>query len=73
MSQVVHQLTCRYTGRSVILVTHVTPVKALVARALNAPASAVFRMELSPGSFTRITYTRSDASLRLFNDTSHLH
>jgi len=67
------RLASRYAGESVIAVTHVTPVKALIARALDAPASALFAMELSPASFSRIAYTGTEASLRLFNETSHLN
>jgi ribonuclease H / adenosylcobalamin/alpha-ribazole phosphatase len=63
----------RYAGTSVVAVTHVTPVKALVADALEAPPSALFRMELSSACFSRITYTDGEACLRLFNDTSHIH
>jgi broad specificity phosphatase PhoE len=63
----------RYAGASVVAVTHVTPVKALVAEALGAPPSALFRMELSSACFSRITYTGGEACVRLLNDTSHLH
>lgn len=67
------QLLTRYPGQTVLLVTHVTPVKALVALGLGAPASAVFRMELHPGSLTEVQwYPQGAASLRLFNDTAHL-
>ena len=62
----------RYAGASVVAVTHVTPVKALVADALGAPPSALFRMELSSACFSRITYAGGEACVRLFNDTSHL-
>ena len=61
-----------YAGASVVAVTHVTPLKALVADALGAPPSSLFRMELSSACFSRITYTEGEACLRLFNDTSHL-
>src|SRR5215207_2503530 len=54
----------RYAGASVVAVTHVTPVKALVADALGAPPSALFRMELSSACFSRITYTGGEACVR---------
>ncbi len=66
-------LTARYAGGSVIAVTHVTPVKALVAHALGAPPAALFRMELSAAGFSRIAYTGEEASVKLVNDTSHLY
>lgn len=61
-----------YAGASVLAVTHITPVKALVAHALGAPPAALFHMELSSACFSRISYTGGEASVRLLNDTSHL-
>jgi ribonuclease H / adenosylcobalamin/alpha-ribazole phosphatase len=72
MASAAERLASRYAGASVVAVTHVTPMKALVAHALGAPPAAVFHMELSSACFSRISYTGSDASVRLFNDTSHL-
>jgi probable phosphoglycerate mutase len=73
MGAAARRLTARYAGGSVVAVTHVTPIKALVVNALGAPPEALFRMELSSAGFSRIAYTGEEASLRLFNDTSHLH
>ena len=42
----------RTPARTVVVVSHVTPIKTLVAHALDAPLDAVFRMELSPASVT---------------------
>lgn len=66
-------LTARYTGRTVLLVTHVTPIKTLVRLALGAPPEALFRMELSAASVSAVAYyADGNASVRLLNDTSHL-
>ena len=72
MRAAAERFASRYAGASVVAVTHVTPVKALVADALGAPPSALFRMELSSACFSRITYTGGEACVRLLNDTSHL-
>ncbi len=57
-----------YDGRTVVVVTHVSPIKALVRQALQAPPDALFRMELSPASATTIHWwTDGGASLRSFN------
>ena len=72
MRSAARRFASRYAGASIVAITHVTPVKALVADALGAPPSALFRMELSSACFSRITYTGGEACLRLFNDTSHL-
>ena len=42
----------QHAGRTVVVVSHVTPIKTLVANALKAPLDAVFRMELSPASIS---------------------
>ncbi|WP_399091680.1 bifunctional RNase H/acid phosphatase [Streptomyces sp. BBFR2] len=66
-------LTARYAGRTVLVVTHVTPIKQLVRLALGAPPEALFRMELSAASLSAVAYyADGNASLRLLNDTSHL-
>ncbi|ARI54831.1 bifunctional RNase H/acid phosphatase [Streptomyces rhizosphaericola] len=67
------RLTARYAGRTVLLVTHVTPIKTLVRLALEAPAQAMFRMELSAASISTVAYYGDgNASVRVLNDTSHL-
>ncbi|MGW0776292.1 bifunctional RNase H/acid phosphatase [Streptomyces sp. NPDC002835] len=63
----------RSQGRTVLVVTHVTPVKTLVRLALSAPPESLFRMELSAASLSAVAYyADGNASLRLLNDTSHL-
>ncbi|MCP9213084.1 bifunctional RNase H/acid phosphatase [Streptomyces cucumeris] len=67
------QLIARYGGRTVLLVTHVTPIKTLVRLALGAPPDSLFRMELSAASLSAVAYyADGNASLRLLNDTAHL-
>ncbi|MFE9018486.1 bifunctional RNase H/acid phosphatase [Streptomyces sp. NPDC007808] len=67
------KLTAAYAGRTVLLVTHVTPIKTLVRLALGAPPESLFRMELSAASLSAVAYyADGNASVRLLNDTSHL-
>ncbi|MFE9770482.1 bifunctional RNase H/acid phosphatase [Streptomyces sp. NPDC005931] len=67
------KLIAAYAGRTVLLVTHVTPIKTLVRLALGAPPESLFRMELSAASLSAVAYySDGNASVRLFNDTSHL-
>ncbi|CAM5235770.1 Bifunctional RNase H/acid phosphatase OS=Streptomyces alboniger OX=132473 GN=CP975_10295 PE=4 SV=1 [Streptomyces alboniger] len=67
------RLTAAYARRTVLLVTHVTPIKTLVRLALGAPPESMFRMELSAASVSAVAYyADGNASLRLLNDTSHL-
>ncbi|MFH9659746.1 bifunctional RNase H/acid phosphatase [Streptomyces sp. NPDC017248] len=67
------ELVAAYAGRTVLLVTHVTPIKTLIRLALGAPPTSLFRMELSAASLSAVAYyADGNASVRLFNDTSHL-
>ncbi|MFF5429828.1 bifunctional RNase H/acid phosphatase [Streptomyces griseofuscus] len=67
------ELVTAHAGRTVLLVTHVTPIKTLVRLALGAPPESLFRMELSAASLSAVAYyADGNASVRLFNDTSHL-
>lgn len=67
------RLVTRYAGRTVLVVTHVTPIKTLVRLALGAPPESLFRMELSAASVSAVAYyADGNASVRLLNDTSHL-
>ncbi|MFJ7417738.1 bifunctional RNase H/acid phosphatase [Streptomyces uncialis] len=67
------RLVEEYAGRTVLLVTHVTPVKTLVRLALGAPAKSMFRMELSAAALSAVAYFKDgNASVRLFNETAHL-
>ena len=62
------RLLSEYAGRTVLAVSHVTPIKVLVAHALGAPLEAVFRMELAPASVTVLSFfADGHASLRMFN------
>ena len=61
-------------GQTIVVVSHVTPIKTLVAHAVQAPLESVYRMELTPASVTVITFfgggpdpDRPMASLRLYN------
>ncbi|MGW0914004.1 bifunctional RNase H/acid phosphatase [Streptomyces sp. NPDC002784] len=67
------KLIAAYAGRTVLLVSHVTPIKTFVRLALGAPPESLFRMELSAASLSAVAYyADGNASVRLFNDTSHL-
>jgi broad specificity phosphatase PhoE len=60
-------------GQRILIVSHVTPIKTLVAVALLAPSAALFRMHLDVAALSQIDwYADGPAVLRSFNDTSHL-
>lgn len=63
-----------HAGRTVLVVSHVTPIKTLVAHAVDAPLSSVFRMELSPASVSVVSFytggkdgSEARASMRMYN------
>jgi probable phosphoglycerate mutase len=61
------------TGQTVLIVSHVTPIKMLVAAALLAPPAALYRMHLDVAALSEIDwYADGPAVLRSFNDTGHL-
>ncbi|MER7619862.1 bifunctional RNase H/acid phosphatase [Streptomyces sp. NPDC126503] len=67
------RLTAAYPGRTVLVVSHVTPIKTLIRLALGAPPESLFRMELSAAALSAVAYyADGNASVRLLNDTSHL-
>ena len=58
---------------TVVVVTHVTPIKLLVRAALEAPLGSIYRMYLEPASVSAVEYAADgSAALVLFNDVSHL-
>jgi broad specificity phosphatase PhoE/ribonuclease HI len=62
-----------YVGATVVVVSHVTPIKSLIRSALDAPPHAMFRMQMSPGSLSIIDwFDEGHDVLRMFNDVSHL-
>ena len=51
-----------------LAVSHVTPIKMLVAHALGAPLESVYRMEMAPASVTVLSFfRRRQRALRMFN------
>jgi ribonuclease H / adenosylcobalamin/alpha-ribazole phosphatase len=68
-----------HAGRTVVVASHVTPIKVVVAEAIQAPLTSQFRMELRPASVTVVTFFtppgdgppagrgERHASLRAFN------
>ncbi|HZE50044.1 MAG TPA: bifunctional RNase H/acid phosphatase [Jatrophihabitantaceae bacterium] len=67
------ELIAKHPGATVVVVSHVTPIKTLLRLALDAPVSAMSRMFLDPASVSIVNYYPDGTpSVRLVNDTSHL-
>lgn len=67
------RIVAEHLGETVVVVSHVTPIKLLVRFALEAPPSAMFRLHLDTASVSIIDcFGDGAASVRLVNDTGHL-
>jgi probable phosphoglycerate mutase len=53
---VLSRLLATHPGGTVLMVSHVTPIKAVVRRALDAPAQVMHRMQLAPASLTVVQW-----------------
>jgi len=68
-----HRILAERAHQTVLIVSHVTPIKTLVAAALLAPPAALYRMHLDVAALCEIDwYADGPAVLRSFNDTAHL-
>ncbi|MFI6027641.1 bifunctional RNase H/acid phosphatase [Amycolatopsis magusensis] len=63
----------RFAGRTVVVVSHVTPIKSLLRLGLDAGPSLLYRLHLDLASLSIVEfYPDGNASVRLANDISHL-
>ncbi|MPZ67386.1 MAG: bifunctional RNase H/acid phosphatase [Pseudonocardiaceae bacterium] len=67
------ELIAAHGATTLVVVTHVTPVKSLLRMALDAGPSLLYRLHLDLASLSISEfYPDGAASVRLVNDTSHL-
>jgi probable phosphoglycerate mutase len=67
------RILSRFAGRTVLVVSHVTPIKLMVAAALDVGDAVVHRVFLEAASLSTVTWSSDGrASVRLVNDTAHL-
>lgn len=67
------RLVERHEGKTVLAVSHVTPIKMLLREALTAPLGALYRMHLDLACLSLIEYyADGPAVVKSFNDISHL-
>ncbi|MGQ0837691.1 bifunctional RNase H/acid phosphatase [Actinokineospora sp.] len=67
------ELIARYGGRTLVVVSHVTPIKSLLRMGLDVGPSILFRLHLDLASLSIVEfYPDGNASVRLVNDISHL-
>ena len=67
------RLLLAYQSKKVVVVSHVTPIKTMVCRAVLAPTAALFRIHLDVASVSEAAwFADGPALLRSLNDTAHL-
>jgi broad specificity phosphatase PhoE/ribonuclease HI len=67
------ELITSHGGRTIVVVSHVTPIKCLLRMGLDAGPSLLFRLHLDLASLSIVEfYPDGNASVRLVNDISHL-
>jgi probable phosphoglycerate mutase len=67
------RLVTAYAGQTLVVVSHVTPIKAMLRDALDAPTHALYRIHLDPASLSAVDWYADGAGVvRLVNGTSHL-
>lgn len=66
------ELASRVAGRRVVVVSHVSPIKAAVGWAVGLGAEVAWRTFVAPASITRLGFGPAGSSLRGFNETAHL-
>jgi probable phosphoglycerate mutase len=63
----------RHAGRTVLVVSHVTPIKLLLSAGLGVGPEVVHRVFLEAASLCTVTWSSDGrTSVRLVNDTAHL-
>jgi len=73
VTEALHRVLTGHQQQTILIVSHVTPIKTLVAAALLAPPAALYRMHLDVAALCEIDwYADGPAVLRSFNDTGHL-
>jgi ribonuclease H / adenosylcobalamin/alpha-ribazole phosphatase len=65
------ELTSEFSESSVVIVSHVGPIKALLAAVLEIPLQSTRRLFLDPGTISAVEWG-SQPLLRLFNSHAHL-
>jgi broad specificity phosphatase PhoE/ribonuclease HI len=67
------RILSQHEGRTVLIVSHVTPIKLLLVAGLGAGDEVVHRVFLDAASLCSVAWSSDGrASVRLVNDTSHL-
>ena len=68
IGQALAEIVEGHAGQSLLVVSHTTPIKALLRRALGAPHDAVFRFHVDTGSLSILdSYLGGESYVRMLN------
>ncbi|MFE3191856.1 histidine phosphatase family protein [Nocardia sp. NPDC059240] len=67
------KILAQFPGQTVLVVSHVAPLRTLIRLALGAPPESLFRMEMAAASLSEVAYfDDGTTSVCTLNDTAHL-
>ena len=67
------RLLREHSGQNVLVVSHISPIKILLCRALGVPLSTIYRLYLGSACINKIQWHGGEfAAVHSVNDTSHL-
>jgi probable phosphoglycerate mutase len=73
VSRARRRILSEHAGRTVLVVSHVTPIKLLLAAGMDVGDEVVHRVFLAAASLCTVTWSSDGrSSVRLVNDTAHL-
>jgi len=73
VNRVCDRLLLDHAGHNVLVVSHITPIKILLCRALGVPLGTLYRLYLGSACINEIQWHgREFAAVHRVNDTSHL-
>ncbi len=61
-----------HSGKTVVVVTHATPVRVVLQQALDAGPAAMWRLRITPGALTAVRFWDDAAEVVTVNATAHL-
>jgi ribonuclease H / adenosylcobalamin/alpha-ribazole phosphatase len=73
VNQACDRLLRDYSGQTILVVSHISPIKILLCRALGVPLGTIYRLYLGSACINEIQWHGRDfAAVHCVNDTSHL-
>ena len=73
VSRACERIVREHRGQTVLVVSHITPIKIMLCQALGAPLLTLYRLYLGSACLNEIQWHDNEfAAVRKVNDTSHL-